>query len=68
MARKVEHTIGRDEYLEMAEDELEQAIGELNTTGEVLEPRERVRLAQVYALTSIARALQQLTAPQQQDF
>jgi hypothetical protein len=49
--------MGRDEYLDMAEAELDAAVEEWNTEGEVLTPDGRVRLAEVYALTSIARSL-----------
>lgn len=52
--------MAKDEYVEMAEAELEQAVTEWNQTGEVLEPHGRVRLAEVYALTSIARALHEI--------
>lgn len=49
-----------DEYLEMAESELEQAVGEWNDGGEVLTPDGRVQLAKVYALVSIARSLDRI--------
>lgn len=49
--------MARDEYLENAERELEEAVSEWNETGTVPEPGDRFVLAQVYALTSIARAL-----------
>jgi lysyl-tRNA synthetase class II len=52
--------MAKDEYLDMAEDMMEQAAQELNETGEVLSPGARIEAAQVYALVSIARALHQL--------
>jgi hypothetical protein len=52
--------MGRDEYLDMAEAELDAAVDEWNTEGEVLTPDGRVRLAEVYALTSIARSLDRI--------
>jgi len=52
--------MAKDEYLDMAEAELEQAAQELNVTGELLSPGGRIDVAQVYALVSIARALHEL--------
>ncbi len=52
--------MARDEYLDMAEAELDAAVEEWNTEGDVLTPDGRVRLAEVYALTSIARSLDRI--------
>src|SRR4051794_9590747 len=52
--------MAKDEYLDMAESELEQAVQEWNETGELLTPDGRVRMAQVYSLLSIARSLERL--------
>jgi lysyl-tRNA synthetase class II len=54
--------MAKDEYLDMAEDMMEQAAQELNETGEVLSAGARIEAAQVYALVSIARALHELVA------
>ena len=51
-----------DEFLDMAEEQLEQAAQEWNETGELLSPDGRIKMAQVYALTSIARALHEMNA------
>lgn len=49
-----------DAYLEFAESELDQAVTHLNDLGVILEPAERIRLANVYALMSIAQSLRHL--------
>ena len=49
-----------EEYVGLAERELDFAIGELDTGGEELGPGGRIDLAQVYALVSIARPLHRL--------
>lgn len=49
-----------EDYLEFAEGELEQAVTHMNDLGMVLEPAERIRLANTYALMSIARSLRHL--------
>jgi hypothetical protein len=51
-----------EEYVGLAERELDLAIEVLNTTGEILDltPEGRMELAKAYALVSIARSLQKL--------
>jgi len=49
-----------DELIEAAESELEQAVDEWNATVTQLTPEGRIRLANTYALVSIARSLDQL--------
>jgi hypothetical protein len=62
-----------DNLIDAAQDELDQAIGEWNDLGEHLTPDGRIRLAEVYALVSIARSLDRLAdgqaaAPLQQPY
>lgn len=49
-----------DTYLDLADSELDQAVTHLNDMGVILEPAERIRLANVYALMSIAQSLSHL--------
>jgi hypothetical protein len=49
-----------DELIDAASDELSQAIDEWNATVTQLSPEGRIRLANTYALVSIARSLHQL--------
>jgi hypothetical protein len=57
-----------DELIEAAESELEQAVDEWNATVTQLTPEGRIRLANTYALVSIARSLHQLANGQPAQF
>jgi hypothetical protein len=49
-----------DELIDAAEGELEQAVEEWNATVTQLTPEGRIRLANTYALVSIARSLDRI--------
>ena len=57
-----------DELIEAAEGELEQAVDEWNATVTQLTPEGRIRLANTYALVSIARSLDRLANGQPAQF
>jgi len=57
-----------DELIGAAEAELEQAVDEWNATVTQLTPEWRVRLANTYALVSIARSLDRIADQQPAQF
>jgi hypothetical protein len=57
-----------DELIDAAEGELEQAVEEWNVTAEQLTPEGRIRLANTYALVSIAKSLDRLAGQQPAQF
>jgi hypothetical protein len=57
-----------DDLIDAAESELEQAVDEWNATVTQLTPEGRIRLANTYALVSIARSLDRLANGQPAQF